>query len=447
MLIKIDSIIKGLIYCIIFSLFHQNLRIGLQGPVFITEPGVLAGLPFLYEVFLFGAVGLQVLSALIKPKIKCSKVPDYLLLLFIFLVFISYIRKSDSIIMHGQLRVFIEFMLIFFISSKLVWSNKEGYTLCLIFVITVFISALGVLISLSSASASLQFLFFNPIAVNLEHSEIVNLRVMGFWHTVNMLATFLAMGGIAGISLFFNNLSSKKTAKRGFILLGFGMIIFLGLLMTLSRTGFIGYTAGLLYLWFRIKSRRTTITFVILTICIIAVITTGGIGSGMKNRLLEAYSGDEARASRIQQHKAGLIIALNYPLLGIGLNNFLKVSEDMEIGVEGGISEIHNVFLMLACFAGIPALIIYLTIIIKSFIIKSFDSNKPIGNNNYRKYLNLTIRSIIVVYLACGLTELLFFFPHVSIIFWIFLGFLASPQKPEPCNFFIAKPVLSGTTR
>jgi O-antigen ligase len=141
------------------------------------------------------------------------------------------------------------------------------------------------------------------------------------------------------------------------------------LALTASRAGFVDLiVAGTVCLWhFGVKGRRP---FLIVATVVLSLMVMLVAGRTLKERLVATASeedsvngGDlgargsfEARKYLMEQALKGIE---QYPILGLGINNFITYSGDWH--------EVHMSYLQIAVEGGIPALILYLLFFARGF--------------------------------------------------------------------------------
>jgi hypothetical protein len=139
----------------------------------------------------------------------------------------------------------------------------------------------------------------------------------------------------------------------------FGMLIMLvTIFLTASRAGFIDLViAGSVALYyFGIKGKRFSLILATVTVGMLIMATAGGklydrftALSGDSSTEPSAYGSYQERKYLMQRAIEGIE---HYPILGIGVNNFMTFSQNWH--------EVHMTYLQILVEGGIPALILYL---------------------------------------------------------------------------------------
>jgi putative inorganic carbon (HCO3(-)) transporter len=125
------------------------------------------------------------------------------------------------------------------------------------------------------------------------------------------------------------------------------------IMSTLSRSGFISMCAVLLFLIFKLTRNLRAMT---------AILLLAGCGALLvPDELFARFSriGEIQDVDRLQLARVGLAIALDHPLLGVGLGNFMQVFPDYNVSNMKAPFPAHNMYLDLAAQMGLPALLLY----------------------------------------------------------------------------------------
>jgi O-antigen ligase len=159
-----------------------------------------------------------------------------------------------------------------------------------------------------------------------------------------------------------NRMVSKLAWFFGILMMG------VALLLTASRAGFIDLVvAGSVCLWhFGVRGKRLYLIAVTAALALLLMMVAGNL---LKERLLattgdsvstvdqeKAYTSFEARKYLMIRSLEGIE---HYPLLGIGINNFMSYS--------GIWHEVHISYLQIAVEGGVSALILYLLFFYRGF--------------------------------------------------------------------------------
>lgn len=228
-------------------------------------------------------------------------------------------------------------------------------------------------------------------------------------------------------------LSTNKMVPK---LAWFSGILMMGvaLLLTASRAGFIDLVvAGSVCLWhFGVRGKRL---YLIAATAVLALLLMMVAGNLLKERLLattgdsvstvdqeKAYTSFEARKYLMIRSLEGIE---HYPLLGIGINNFMTYS--------GIWHEVHISYLQIAVEGGIPALILYLL-----FFSRGFGNLRKLrGMRNLDAQTTLFVGALhsSLIGFAVGALfapEAYQFFPYFSVAYTSAL--LAIVQKQAPVS-------------
>jgi O-antigen ligase len=216
--------------------------------------------------------------------------------------------------------------------------------------------------------------------------------------TIIVLSIYLAKGANPGI---------KK------LMLPSAVLMVIALYFTYTRSALLGLAVGLLALVLFLKTKlRWEFIFIALLLVVIFIETTGVLeGTTMSGR---EQSGQES--SEYERHvlsQAGVAIALDNPILGIGAGQFRKVSPQYASSIDPellrqqeeyweyrtlGSQEAHNDLVMVWASYGTPALAVYLWlfIVISRILYNSHRASK----RRFIKGLSIGLAASLVAYIA-----------------------------------------------
>ena len=176
--------------------------------------------------------------------------------------------------------------------------------------------------------------------------------VGGMFENPNDLATALDLLLPFAVAL---TLISKGRARLFY--LGCAAVLTIGVLVTLSRGGFLGLIASCgVLMWKLGRGRRLRTTLAAALICgILLAATPGGYG----NRIATIFNIEQDQTGSAQQRRELLeraaSIAIRRPVVGVGMGNFHIYSINEH--------EAHNAYLEIAAELGVMGLIAYLIVI------------------------------------------------------------------------------------
>lgn len=204
---------------------------------------------------------------------------------------------------------------------------------------------------------------------NLRTGEL-SLAVPIWWMDKNDFAVSLVMGIPLAVTFFLN----EKWGVKRVLLMGSLALLLLTVLRAYSRGGYIGLFIVLLITLIRLlvkKEWRTSMVFFIPLLLYIFVVRTPA-RTWERMTSLQYYEQDISVQSRFAFWRAGIkMMALN-PILGIGAGKF---SEEVMAYIPPEVERVkgrapHNMFILIGAENGIPALFVWLLLLIKTL----FDS-------------------------------------------------------------------------
>ncbi len=154
----------------------------------------------------------------------------------------------------------------------------------------------------------------------------------------------------------FTWLHARRPFPRA-LLLGLAVADLLGILSTLSRSGFISMCVVVLFLLFRLTRNVRAVT-AMLVLALVGWLM-------MPQELFARFAGiDEVRdVDRVQVAQVGLAMALDNPLTGVGLGNYVVNFWNYNVSNMRRAAPSHNMYLDLAAQMGLPALALYLAVL------------------------------------------------------------------------------------
>ena len=255
-------------------------------------------------------------------------------------------------------------------------------------------------------------------------------RIGGTLGHPNRLARYLGLVMPIGLALLFAPID-----KRRKYLLIVPILVMAGTaeLLTFSRGGWLGVFFGgtvVLYLCLVRLIKRKVISLILLA-CMLIVF--GGLifgsFSSVRNRLLKDDYG--AAEDRIPMNLVALNMIQANPLLGVGLTNYVAVSNYYDISPSAITYRfpypVHNEFLLIAAETGIPSLVLFLFIYFYCMFLLARVARAK--------------ESSVTVYLAIGLFGGLitwgvhdmfdFLYATINVTFWTFLGLAVAIDQAQ----------------
>src|SRR6185503_16147040 len=150
----------------------------------------------------------------------------------------------------------------------------------------------------------------------------------------------------------------KKSHLRKIVFFGIALLLVAAVIITFSRGGFLGLIAVTLVMVRKFARRSKTTAFAALVLGIIFfLVVAPGSYSGRLATIFDSASDITGSSSqRTQVLKRSILVAIRYPLFGVGLGNFHHKSFQ-ELGT-------HNAYTEVAAETGIGAMIAYIIFLV-----------------------------------------------------------------------------------
>jgi putative inorganic carbon (HCO3(-)) transporter len=221
---------------------------------------------------------------------------------------------------------------------------------------------------------------------------------------------------------------NRTTRASLLALLGMGMV---ALVLTFTRGAWVGSLAGMaavVALWLRNRWFKVTNLLFVLGLAAVA----GTLILPLSGLVLTRWSGSEQNSLIVRRNldTAALAMIRQYPVFGVGWDNFAERAPDYGVGLswqqEGAIHKAHNLYLALASEAGLPGLVIFLALLLVLFHVgwKTLHVNDP-----WLETITIGILGSFVAVLVHGLVAWGLVTYSVFPLFWLLMGLLAALNR------------------
>jgi putative inorganic carbon (hco3(-)) transporter len=223
------------------------------------------------------------------------------------------------------------------------------------------------------------------------NTQRVGGAIKGLFDNSNDLALHL----VTMIPLAFVLALENKNPLRKIIFWGTTLLMVASVIITFSRGGFLGLIAMALVLVRKIGRRNKSVAIAALTLGVIFFLAVApGAYAG---RLASIFTGADLTGSSSQRQevlKRSIMVALRYPIFGVGLGNFHHKSEQ-ELGT-------HNAYTQVAAEIGIAAMVFYIIFLVHPLRkLRMIEREMYDRNENSRfYYLAIGIQASLVGYMV-----------------------------------------------
>jgi len=253
-------------------------------------------------------------------------------------------------------------------------------------------------------------------------------RVRGTLNTDTSLAHWLELLVPLALSLWL----AARTRTRRALLGGCVLAGTATQVVTFTRGGWFGLAAGVMVvLWLqfrgRLVARRQLTTALLAALLLLALLLP--FAGLIRARLFE--SEENTLTVRQNLNRTALALMADYPLTGIGPDNFVRVAPEYGIGwswkMEGEMHKVHNMYLALASEAGTLSLILFLTFVLLIVVgaWRNLPNRAAPGSPGSDIALNRGLLAGLVGMAVHGLVAWGLLSYAVFPLFWLSLGLMA----------------------
>jgi O-antigen ligase len=404
------------------------LVLGLKEPIWamaslivsqLTIPGYYIG-PISLRLLLLLLIGIVLWRAHLQEKIQLGKgarrviIP---LIIFIVISLVSNFFYTDFDYVFKDFRNSITALLIIIFLPAVIRNIKDLKLMCGVATILMTISAI----------------------VALEQNFVGAGRVTGISESALQTAYILCIGFLAFLGILI--VEGKKGVNRRLLIPAALMLP--ALYFTYTRSALIALLFGLVAMFLFLKTRIRSELILLVILGVTLYLSASGVTENFAFSARSEYEQQESGITRQALWQVGFAIAMDNPILGIGGNQYERVSLqyaesniDLSILQEEynryftyeslglGYTSIHNDYLKMWVSYGIMALIVFLWIIMT--ILRNCIESFRISKSKFIKGLSLGLAAGLIAYsINAFFHNLLAEFPLV----WIIAGFSVAAAK------------------
>lgn len=373
LMIAMGSLKRALQALLIFSLsMNMGVHIGYSDKYLNVDPGIPINLPILIllALYAFWLTGIVLKRTSIR-FFSSITIPFGILTLWAGSSLL--VATKSSYVLLG-LPNFITAFLLYFYAANFIKSEEDiRFVSRLIAIAVLFSSILGIIQYAAGTDFNLTFLGGREDQVNLAYQAESISRVSGLLVWPNTFAFFL--NGVLPLMLIFTFM------VRGFTFYLCSVSFILGLIalvLTYSRGGWLAFAVSLLVMTIFAPRRKWRNSFrglstgiLALTLAIIILIVP------LSSQILARLTKDDygAAHSRISLAEMGIRIIMSHPITGVGVGNYqfasspvLDIDGKPIIDLSDGLPpRVHNIFLYTTAELGLPALCLFVWILVAFF--------------------------------------------------------------------------------
>jgi O-antigen ligase len=330
--------------------------------------------------------------------------------------------NTDMASTMKQLREIATALVVLIVLPATIKNERDLKILALVALITCSISALFALQQRWTMGFPGYTLYGSPIPYS---------RVQGLSESPVQLAFNLPIVLMPMVAMCFFKGVSSNTRK---LLVLLAIVMTVALYFTLTRSGLYSLAPGLLLMFLLMKG-RAKVGF-LLAILILGVAFWGFIGMSENNRYSQGFGEESSAAGRLVLWQAGLRVAWDNPVVGIGRDNFeeesLKYAAviDTELKTTQGAGralgqyEAHNDFITIWASFGTVAILAYLWLFVGTF--RNFVDAYRRSRSRFIKGLAIGCVGALGTYIVSAATHNVM---DTSLLLWILCGLSIATTK------------------
>jgi hypothetical protein len=310
-----------------------------------------------------------------------------LICLLVFSALLSIPFSLDPSVAWGNFTEYLKVVLMFIVMVNVVRTEKRLRALLLLAL------AAGCFLSVGAIND------YSVGHLALEGRRLSGI-IGGIFENPNDLALHLVTMIPISVGLVFASRSLLK--KVTYILCSLLMVI--GVIVTLSRGGFMALVASIAFLIWKLTPRGRPIVVVLGLVAILAMVSVAP--SAFRSRI--ATTQDESAMARFDDLKRSVFLMVRHPLLGVGMGNYAFYSNRAKAT--------HNGYTQVGADMGIAAAIIYLL-----FVVAPLKPLRGIERANFEikkkprfYYLAIALQASLIAYMVAS------FFASVAYLWYVY---------------------------
>jgi O-antigen ligase len=232
--------------------------------------------------------------------------------------------------------------------------------------------------------------------IGLEETNTLRVAgsIKGLFDNSNDLALHLVTITPIAIALGFE----KRGVFRKVIYLGIALLMMAAIIITFSRGGFLALIAMVLVLTRKLARRNKAAAFATITLAVLLfLVAAPATYSGRLSTIFDSASDITGSSSqRTEVLKRSVVVALRYPLFGVGIGNFHHRSFQ-ELGT-------HNAYTQVAAETGIAAMIAYIILLVHPLRKQRMIERELFERNESSRfyYLAIGLQASLVAYMVAS---------------------------------------------
>lgn len=232
--------------------------------------------------------------------------------------------------------------------------------------------------------------------IGLEETNTLRVAgsIKGLFDNSNDLALHLVTITPIAIALGFE----KRGVFRKVIYLSIALLMMGAIIITFSRGGFLALIAMVLVLTRKLARRNKSAAFATITLAVLLfLVAAPATYSGRLSTIFDSASDITGSSSqRTEVLKRSIVVALRYPLFGVGIGNFHHRSFQ-ELGT-------HNAYTQVAAETGIAAMIAYIILLVHPLRKLRMIERELFERNESSRYYYLAIglQASLVAYMVAS---------------------------------------------
>lgn len=404
---------------IITNKLYLKLLYVLIGISFATVISDLSFFNIFNKLVLLIGLAYTALNILEFITFRRRKIYSFEICLYLFLLLTLFLNFTQYKL-NENLKIWLVNLMIMTVLFSIDMYKNKNQLLKELNIISYFYSILTFIISL----ISLVMIFMNKVItvdLGIKDDAPLILTYRGMFKNENSFGIAAVISIFIALYLLY---SAKNKYIRGFL---YSNILIQGISVFVAggRSAYLPFLALIfLFLLYKFKNIYLRISFVVVPI-IISIVSFFTLPDNILHKIL---------TSREYIWQSALKLLKVCPLTGVGSVNKVGRLKDVRVAYLQGLDSggLHNIFFEIATVNGIPATILFILFIILLFVffIRKLDKLQP---NLKLKYGFIFVLCLGIVFINFLESSLVYIISFISIIFWIYSGYLVAILEKESC--------------